>query len=194
MKKFAVIILVCFCCGTGQPVAAIDEQRRALDHKLLYFYAGFEKAAEQGLAERFKSSDEALGKHPGFERNEQNKEAAYQLAIHFTYLGSINRVLCLEQQLEKESRVSSENVHTCVDARVAKDIELFNFLREYGTQYIMVVERCMAVSRRLDLELKYPPYSFLKEEYNKNINTDMKVWTFKIYEPQQLMDCVRSRL
>lgn len=101
--------------------------------------------------------------------------AARYFVSAMAYQRSIDTMVCLE----------AAEGGSCLEDRMAKSNEMLKFLSEYGMLDELVTARCLAISRLLNFELKYPPYDFMKKGTTERPQA---------HDAGAFLSCIRSRL
>jgi hypothetical protein len=171
------------CLLISGPLSAQDESGAARD-LAQRLYRGLEETVRAQWDEKTTFAIEAA--HARGTLNAQNAAIVRAAIAGFEYQYLIDRLVCAEQTFNR--RGALVELERCSSNRQVASAEMFSFMSEYArldSLTDLALTRCSAKARLFSLEIRYPPYEFLK------VNASSMP---QALDARMFMECVRSRL
>lgn len=164
-------------CADAYSQGASSEQSVA---QLLY--KANEEQSKETVSEKMKVAHEAM-KARGTE-TPKNIEDVRAAVIYVTYQYLIDFLVCAEKEPPGDGASANE---ACTIKRSGSSREMNQFMADYGGLHSInrSMTLCMAKTRLIQVELRYPPYQFMTEGVPE---------LPRAYDAGLFLECVKSRL
>lgn len=192
--RWAFVLVVFVVAHTGSSMADIRNwSPPGWMARAKKFYESFEPQAKQFCSNKI-DEEISLLKSLGARVDDHAFKIIFKSSLVTTYQDLIDRMACLEQQFDG---VADETIATSAfDERLQKSsqchaklskisAEMFEWIGTYGRKFAAAMDACLVNTRRLSLEARYPPYSFMGSSEDNGLLA---------LDSVEFLKCVKSRI